>query len=125
MRQRTVLEQYSSDNAKGATMVFCETTENFHAMLKDTIDEVIIGVLGVRVHAALFQYLDQKYSVKSERVTDNLIVLCELLENTVGSAASGTIERLIARKIYEKLSIPFDLDHNCRLSDYVEVSKPS
>jgi hypothetical protein len=123
MTLQAVLDGLDRDEDSEASQEVCLPTSDFYAVLKDSIDETITGILGEKVHKALYQHLAEKRSLQAEAVPHKVGILCEVLEEVLGRSAARTIARAIARKLYGKLNIRFVAERDFQLSDSVQRAK--
>jgi hypothetical protein len=123
MTLQAVLDEVERNEGSEASQIICFPISAFYPLLKDSIDETIMGILGEKVHKSLYQHLAEKRSVKAEAVPCKVGILCEVLEEFLGTRASRTIARAIARNFYGKLNIRFVAEREFQLSDSVEKAK--
>jgi hypothetical protein len=80
-------------------------------LLLGCIDAVLTELLGGKVREAIYDYLARQSSLAKEEIPEHLDEFCELLVKTLGRGAA-TLERRIASRLYDSLSLEFvDVPH--------------
>lgn len=98
---------------------------DFDKLVVESIDETITELLSRRVLNALYAHLEKFHSIRRNEIPTQLEALSTTLENTLGTASSRTINKVIAKKLYTKLGIPFDAQGNSPqpLTAYIDLAK--
>ncbi len=89
--------------------------------LLEAVDEGFLA-LGEVIKPAIYQYVERNCQVKREEIPGKLEAFHKCLEGVMGAAAK-VIEKLIARKLYTKLSLSFEPHENWTLVNYVHYAK--
>lgn len=95
----------------------------FNDVLMESIDETITALLSREVVDALYGHLLTMYSISKDEVPFRLETLLSTLERTFGFSSSKTICKVIAKKFYAKLDLPFSVNPGGTLLDYIEEAK--
>lgn len=91
-------------------------------LLRDSIDEVLGGLMGRRAKEGVYEYLEKNCSCHREQISEHLPKLFELLEEMFGEA-SKIIGIEIAKKLFEKFGWEFQRKSNFGFFDYLEVAR--
>ena len=121
--QHTILEERPQVMIREAASEASAPNEAFARLLQSAVEEVITGILGQKVRERLYLHLGEQYRIAPEELPNRLDILREVLERALGTIASATIERAIARNLYGKLGIQFHASRGCELPYYVAKAK--
>ncbi len=91
-------------------------------LLLDSIDEALTDLLGPRAREAIYDYLERNCLLARNEIPTRLGDFFRLLEGTFGRGCK-TIGKVIAKRLYAKLSWEFVEIENFELADYVELVK--
>lgn len=89
--------------------------------LVEAVDECLL-VLGEVVRRAIYQYVERNCQIEREGIPEKLEAFHKCLQGIFG-AATNVIERLVAKRLYSKLSLNFEAHENWTLVDYVNYAK--
>jgi hypothetical protein len=115
-------QENKSDGAKVDTLEG-EASDDFNRVLAEAIEKTISALLGQRVLAALYEHLKKHHSITSDALPAHLKTLHDVLQHSLGFAASTTVERAIARALYSRLNMRFRSTTNLTLLEYVDEAK--
>lgn len=93
----------------------------FSELLLDAIDESL-SVLGDQPRQAVYQYLMTMHSIQREEIPDKPEEFVLGLRKALG-AASSVIERLILKKLFQRLGSTFRETQNLEFEDYINDAK--
>jgi hypothetical protein len=94
--------------------------DKMNYLVKESIDEALVNLIGRRARDAIYDHLERVYSVDRESIPGNLQTFFELLQATFGKG-SITIGRAIVRKLFEKLEWKFNEVPCFGFFDYLEA----
>jgi hypothetical protein len=92
-------------------------------LVSDSISEALTDLVGNRAREAIYDYMERKYSVGRNEITEHLDRLFTLFEGTFGVGSTKVIGRIIAKKVYAKLDWNFESLPNLEFADYMERIK--
>jgi predicted CopG family antitoxin len=92
-------------------------TQSFNELLLDCIDEGL-SVLGNEPKQAIYQYLSSIHALDREQIPEKVDEFSAGMRKALGSA-SKVIERLILKKLFQKLGSNFREASNLEFTDYV------
>ncbi len=95
--------------------------QSFAQVLLESIDESL-SVLGDEPSVAVYHYLSTICSLPKNEIPDRIQEFDAGISKALG-AASKVIERMILRKLYEKLSFVFRESQGLDFADYVDEAK--
>ena len=95
--------------------------DEFDSALLEAVDETLL-LLGDKVRRALYSYLRKHHGVAREEIPRKLDAFDNGLRSVLGEGAE-VLGRMIARRLYGKLGIPFQEGGHMGLKDYVELAK--
>ncbi|NIQ07877.1 MAG: hypothetical protein GWO20_19805 [Candidatus Korarchaeota archaeon] len=90
-------------------------------VLSEAVEDSISS-LGDSPKQAVFFYLDKSFQIRKENIPTNIDGFTKALETIFGPGAAY-LEKLIARRLYEKLGLEFKEAENCNFSEYVNNAK--
>ncbi len=93
----------------------------FSELLLEVIDDSL-SVLGDQPRQAVYQYLMTMHSIHREEIPDRLEEFMSGLEKALGGASS-VIERLILRKLFQRIGSTFRETQNLEFRDYINDAK--
>jgi hypothetical protein len=96
-------------------------TQSFEQAFLDCIDEAL-SVLGTEPKQAVYQYLSTIHSLDREEIPDRVDEFSAGLRKALGSA-SKVIERLILKKLFQKIGSVFREVPDLEFTDYVTEAK--
>jgi len=94
---------------------------SFSQVLLDCVDEGL-GVLGNEPRQAIYQYLSTIHSLDREQIPDKVDEFASGLKKALGSA-SRVIERLILKKLFQRIGSTFRETPELEFADYVRDAK--
>jgi len=89
--------------------------------LLEAIDEGLLA-LGPDASNVIRYYAEGSYRVKLEDVPDKLEIFCNVLKAMLGTGGR-VVEEVIARNLYNRLTLDFTKHDDWRLVDYVQNAK--
>ena len=98
-------------------------SDAFGKLLAGSIDESMTDLLGTRVREAVYDFMERKYSVARNEISQHLDELFKLFENNFGVASKKVIGRAFAKKVYSKLEWEFIPIPNFEFADYIDSIK--
>jgi predicted CopG family antitoxin len=96
-------------------------TQTFSEVLLDCVDEGL-SVLGIEPRQAVYQYLSTIHSLEREQIPDKVDEFAAGLKKALGSA-SRVIERLILKKLFQRIGSTFREAADSEFTDYVSEAK--
>ena len=96
-------------------------TQSFSQVLLDCVDEGL-SVLGSETRQAVYQYLATIHSLDREQIPDKVDEFAAGLKKALGSA-SRVIERLILKKLFQRIGSTFRETADLEFADYVRDAK--
>jgi len=96
-------------------------TQSFSQVLLDCVDEGL-SVLGSEPRQAVYQYLATIHSLEREQIPDKVDEFANGLKKALGSA-SRVIERLILKKLFQRIGSTFRETADLEFADYVRDAK--
>ena len=96
-------------------------TQSFSQVLLDCVDEAL-SVLGNEPRQAVYQYLATIHSLDREQIPDKVDEFAAGLKKALGSA-SRVIERLILKKLFQRIGSTFRETSDLEFADYVRDAK--
>jgi hypothetical protein len=96
-------------------------TQSFSQMLLDCVDEGL-SVLGNEPRLAVYQYLSTIHSLDREQIPDKVDEFATGLKKALGGA-SRVIERLILKKLFQRIGSTFRETSDMEFTDYVRDAK--
>jgi predicted CopG family antitoxin len=94
---------------------------SFSEVLLDCVDEGL-SVLGNEPRQAIYQYLSTIHSLDREQIPDKVDEFAAGLKKALGSA-SRVIERLILKKLFQRIGSTFREAADLEFTDYVSEAK--
>jgi len=95
--------------------------QSFSQVLLDCVDEGL-SVLGNEPRQAVYQYLATIHSLDREQIPDKVDEFATGLKKALGSA-SRVIERLILKKLFQRIGSTFRETAELEFEDYVRDAK--
>jgi hypothetical protein len=103
-----------------SSLELCEADVCFSSLLLDSIDEVLVNLLGEHVKQTIYGCLERQ-GLRKHQILENLPRFDAFLEDNFGRAGA-VIERQIAKRLYAQLGLDlFEVPHYA-LTDYVNVA---
>ncbi len=96
-------------------------TQSFGQMLLDCVDDGL-SVLGNEPKQAVYQYLSTIHSLDREQIPDKVGEFAAGLKKALGGA-SRVIERLILKKLFQRMGSTFRETPDSEFADYVNEAK--
>jgi hypothetical protein len=96
-------------------------TQLFSEVLLDCVDEAL-SVLGNEPRQAVYQYLSTIHSLDREQIPDKVDEFAAGLKKALGGA-SRVIERLILKKLFQRIGSTFREAADLEFTDYVSEAK--
>jgi hypothetical protein len=93
----------------------------FRDILLEDIDYGL-NVLGEIVRQAIYERIEKDHGLKRTEIPERLEAFHKALESTLGMSAK-TVERLVAKNIYQRLSLNFTPRPEWTLIEYVDHAK--
>jgi uncharacterized membrane protein len=90
--------------------------------LVESVEETVAQVLGQKVAYALFHALRANHGVVRDELPYRLETLTSLLAG-LGAAGTEVLMRAIARRLYRKAGLEFQVKAGYGLAEYVEDAK--
>ncbi len=90
---------------------------NLRKILLEAVEEGLSS-LGDSPKQAIFFHLEDFFEISKDKIPTNLTEFAEALEKIFGPGANF-LEKLIAKRLYEKLGLKFDEIENRNLLEYV------
>ena len=94
---------------------------SFDQLVLEAIDESL-SVMGEEPKKALYQYLLSIHSLKTEEIPSRIVDFVTGLKRALG-AASKVIERLVLKKLYNKIGLTFQELQGLDFGDYIEDAR--
>jgi len=91
--------------------------------LLQAVDEGLL-ILGESVRQAIYFHIERNFQVKREQIHERIEDFHRALEGLLGGG-TRVIEKLIAKKLYTRLSLNFEEHRDWTLIDYVNHAKKS
>jgi hypothetical protein len=95
--------------------------ENFDYILLSAVEESLSS-LGESPKQAILFHLETSFKIKKERIPTNLTEFTKALEGIFGPGASY-LEKLIMKRLYEKLGLKFENSVAVEFSEGIEAAK--
>ncbi len=95
---------------------------HFNKLLVRAIDEAIADLVGPRVVEALHEHLLKFYDIAADEIPYKLAIVHSAFDKAFASS-SKTIEKYVAKKLYQLLGLRFVELPNYTLAAYVENAK--
>ena len=96
-------------------------SQSFGQVLLECVDEGL-SVLGDEPRQAVYQYLSTIHSLDREQIPDKIDEFATGLRKALGSA-SKVIERLILKKLFQKMGSTFRETSELEFADYIQDAK--
>ena len=93
----------------------------FSQLLLEAVDDSL-SILGDEPKRALYQYLATMHSLQREEIPDRLEEFSTGLKKALGGASS-VIQRIILRKLFQKLGSTFRESQDSEFSDYIRDAR--
>jgi len=93
----------------------------FSQLLLEAIDDSL-SILGDEPKMALYQYLATMHSLQREEIPDRLEEFSAGLKRALGGASS-VIQRIILRKLFQKLGSTFRESQDSEFPDYIRDAR--
>ena len=93
----------------------------FDNILLSAVDESLC-LLGDSSKQAILFHLETSFQVKEENIPSNLTEFKKALDSIFGSGA-GYLEKIIVKRLHEKLGLRFEEGKNTDFLEYVETAK--
>jgi len=97
-------------------------TNQFGALLLESIDEALTDLLGRRAREAIYDHLERDHRVARNELPDQIETFVELLQETFGRGGK-TIGKVVARRLFSKLDWEFNEIPGYDLGEYVETAR--
>jgi hypothetical protein len=107
---------------RGGALHLPAHTNQFGALLLESIDEALTDLLGRRAREAIYDHLERDHLVARNELADQLDTFVELLQETFGRG-SKTIGKVVARRLFSKLDLEFNEIPGYDLGEYVERAR--
>ena len=95
---------------------------DFNDLLIDSVGEAITDVLGARVTPAFWNHVQAYLGITKEEMANDLDTLFSALKDAFG-VGGDTLGRLVLKKLYAKVGVPFEYTPDRPLLKYVEDLK--
>jgi hypothetical protein len=92
-------------------------------LLPDSIDDVLIDLLGARAREAIYDNMERNRSTARSDIPDHLDEFFRLFERNFGAASKKVIGTVIAKKVYSKLGWEFYRIPTFEFNDYLQKIK--
>ncbi len=95
------------------------------AQFRDTFLEAVddgLIILGEIVRQAIYELIEKDYGLKRTEIPERLEAFQKALRNMLGMSAK-TVERLIAKNLYQRLGLNFTPRPEWTLGDYISHMK--
>jgi len=99
--------------------VSADTKEEFKKLLLETIDENLKQIFRETATHIIYQFLENKYSLKREEIPEKLEIFMEGLHEFFRSGAH-MIEQSILEELHVKLGLKYKSRGNYRFMDYID-----
>ena len=97
------------------------TKSEFNNILLSAVDESLC-LLGDSSKQAILLHLETSFQVKEENIPSNLTEFKKALDSIFGPGADY-LEKIIVRRLHEKLGLRFEEGKNTDFLEYVEIAK--
>jgi len=89
--------------------------------LLQAVDDGLL-TLGKIARAAIYERVHASYQVKHEEIPEKLLIFHKALQDLLGSGAK-TVEKLIAKNLYNRLGLKFTQHDSWTLIDYANHAR--
>ena len=100
-----------------------ELPKDFNSEVKTLLDSVISGITGSSVLDAMYAHLREQYNITPEEVPYRLNTVTTVLQNVFGVIGTKTIEKAVARRLFQNYQVDFVDTLGNDLSGYIELCK--
>lgn len=97
------------------------TQNDFNKILLSAVDEGLC-LLGDSSKQAILFHLETSFQVKEENIPSNLTEFKRALDSIFGPGADY-LEKIIVKRLHEKLGLQFEEGRNTDFLEYVEIAK--
>ncbi len=97
------------------------TPDDFNKILLSAVDEGLC-LLGESSKQAIIFHLEDSFQLKEENIPSNLTEFKKALDNIFGPGAAY-LEKIIAKRLHEKLGLTFEEDKSTDFLEYVKIAK--
>jgi hypothetical protein len=97
------------------------THDDFNKILLSAVDEGLC-LLGESSKQAIIFHLEDSFQLKEENIPSNLTEFKKALDNIFGPGAAY-LEKIIAKRLHEKLGLTFEEDKSTDFLEYVKIAK--
>lgn len=97
------------------------TQNEFNDILLSAVDESLC-LLGDSSKQAILFHLETSFQMKEENIPSNLTEFKKALDSIFGPGASY-LEKIIVKRLHEKLGLRFEESKNTDFLEYVETAK--
>ena len=94
---------------------------DFNKILLSAVDEGLC-LLGDSSKQAILFHLETSFQVKEENIPSNLMEFKRALDSIFGPGADY-LEKVIVKRLHEKLGLRFEEDKDTNFLEYVEIAK--
>jgi hypothetical protein len=95
--------------------------KDFNEILLEAVDYSLL-VLGEIVRVAIYERIERSHGVRHDEIPEKLKIFDKGLQQLLG-ASSKVMERLIAKRLYNQLTLNFTTHQDWTLVDYVNHAK--
>src|SRR5208337_4939517 len=97
------------------------TQDDFNRILLSAVDEGLC-LLGDSSKQAILFHLEDSFQLNEENIPSNLTEFKKALDSIFGPGADY-LEKIIVKRLHEKLGLPFEEGKNADFLEYVETAK--
>jgi CRP-like cAMP-binding protein len=99
------------------------TARTLDDVLVECVDQGLQRLIGRKATEAIYDHLERNYSLKREDIPKKLDTFTKLTKSIFGEKGSGTVERRIAKLLWENLGWRFQAIQGLELIDYVNLAR--
>jgi hypothetical protein len=112
-------------NAKGTSQIpfSAEPIRRFNEIVCQAIDETLEELVGPKVVKAVYVHLRDKFGVDRNELPYRIDTLLSVLEGVFGVKGARVIERKMAKRLYDRILLPFNEEQGLTLEDFLKLAK--
>jgi hypothetical protein len=102
---------------------FAPETVSFNEIVCQAIDRTLEDLLGSKVVEVVYRYLKANFGVDRNELPYRIDTVCLVLRTVFGVKAAHTIERKVARNLFDKILLPFNDEEGATLEEFLKIAK--
>ena len=99
-----------------------EPVRNFNEIVCQAIDDTLREVVGSKAEV-VYMHLKYKFGIDRTELPYRIDTVCSILEFALGVKGAHVIERKVAKRVYDRILLPFHEEQGLTLRDFLKLAK--